>query len=145
MTAVGCRTGHDSTKRAVEGISDGDDETNKTGAASGGKQSQQKSERQKRVKHVEDVIDDLRYASGPARASDFLLSLNNLFDGLRAELGCDLIDLPAFSRRRPRSTLGNLSMNFAFDLRLDRAVLSGPARFFHCQFVVAHIYSSVER
>src|SRR5438128_5607407 len=119
MTAVGRRTGNDSTKRAVEGISDGDDETNKTGAAPGGKQGQQKTQTQQRVKHVEDVIDDLGYASGPARASDFLFSLDNLFDGLRAELGCDLIDLPAFSRRRPSSTLGNLSLNFAFDLRLD--------------------------
>src|SRR5258708_36995134 len=125
MTAVGGRTGHDSTKRAVEGIGDGDDETNKTGAAPGGQQGQQKTQPQQCIEHVEKVINDLGNSRDSARTADLALSLDNFVNRLRAELAGDLIDLLAFSRRRRRSALGNLSLHFAFDLRFDGAVLSG--------------------
>src|SRR5437762_8757679 len=103
MTAVGGRTGHDATKRAVEGIGDGDDEANKTSAAPGGQQGQQKTEPQQRIKHIEDVVDDLGHSRRSTRASDLSFRFDNFVNGLRAELAGDLIDLLAFSRRRLRS------------------------------------------
>src|SRR5882672_7114960 len=143
MTAVGGRAGHDSTKRLVERIGDGDDEANKTNAAPGGQQGQQKTEPQQRIKDVEDVIDHLGNSRSSTHASDLAFRFDNFANGLRAEVAGDLIDLLALSRGSFRRALSNLSLHFAFDLRLDRAVLSGSACFFHCQFVVAHIYSLV--
>src|SRR5205823_26834 len=55
-----------------------------------------------------------------------------------AKLAGNLIDSLALRRRRHGGALGNLSLNFAFDLRLDRAMLTCPPRLFNCQFVVVH-------
>ena len=71
----------------------------------------------------------MRNSRHAARAANFALSLDNFLNSFSAELTGDLIDLLTFSRWRLRSAIGNLSLHFTFDLRLDGAVLLGPACF----------------
>src|ERR1051325_10074211 len=145
MSAVGARTRDYSAKRAVERIRDGDDEANESSATARGQQRQQKAQTQQSVEEEEKITAALRDAGDCAGTAYFALSLNDFIDGAGTKFSCELLDSLVFANRNLGRVFGNLSLNFSFDLCLNRAVLLGPAGLFHCQLVVFHCFPLCER
>jgi hypothetical protein len=84
----------------------------------------------------------LRDARRTAPALDFALRLDHFVDRFAAKLPCDLFHSLGFgTRRRAVGAGGDLCVDVAFDLGLDRLMLHRAASFVGGEFVILHLVS----
>ena len=72
------------------------------------------------------------------RFVNLTLMVDNFINSFGLEVLGHLFDSRLVRRSGARRLLSDLSFHLAFNLRFDRAVLSGAAGLFECQFVVVH-------